>query len=223
VLVLGSAALLLVMQTFGSYTFIRNVFRWLALTLLAYVASAILSKPEPLDVLKGTVIPRLHVTQDFLAILVAVIGTTLSAYLYTWQSNEEVEEEIALGRRRLPDRVGATSAELKRSFRDIVIGMFFSKAVMFFVLCRHRRDHRDRGRHEFPECQSDESARLVRHGAGILHAAADAVDHVDHQRPSRHGGVGQRARRQPRRLAHHRRDLRRVRRTYCHVDHVAGS
>jgi hypothetical protein len=49
-----------------------------------------------------------HFDRDFLSLLVAVIGTSLSAYLYTWQSNEDVEEEIAMGRRRLHDRVGAT-------------------------------------------------------------------------------------------------------------------
>ena len=86
------------LQVWGSYKLIRNIFRWLALTLLAYVGSAIIAKPELGEVIRGTLIPTIRFDAQFLSLLVAVIGTTLSAYLYTWQSNQEVEEEIAMGR-----------------------------------------------------------------------------------------------------------------------------
>jgi Mn2+/Fe2+ NRAMP family transporter len=66
--------------------------------------------------------------------MVAVIGTTLSAYIYSWQSNEEVEEEIAAGRRRLSQRRGATDVELASTQRDILIGMIFSNVVMYFII-----------------------------------------------------------------------------------------
>ncbi|MCU1272655.1 MAG: natural resistance-associated macrophage protein [Bryobacterales bacterium] len=125
---------ILALQIWGSYPLIRNVFRWLSLALLAYAGSAILAKPELLPVIKGTLIPKIHFDREFLSMLVAVIGTTLSAYLYTWQSNEEVEEEIAMGRKRLSERKGATEAELAHSRRDIVFGMFFSNAVMYFII-----------------------------------------------------------------------------------------
>ena len=122
------------LQLWGSYTLIRNIFRWLALTLLAYVGSAVLAKPDWFEVLKGTLLPAFHFDQKFLSLLVAVIGTTLSAYLYTWQSNQEVEEEIAMGRRRLVDRKGATSRELQETKNDVVTGMFFSNIVMYFII-----------------------------------------------------------------------------------------
>lgn len=122
------------LQVWGSYTLIRNVFRWLALTLLAYVVSAILAKPDLQEVIRGTLIPSIRFDAKFLSLLVAVIGTTLSAYLYTWQSNQEVEEEIAMGRRRLVDRKGATRKELKETRKDIVTGMFFSNVVMYFII-----------------------------------------------------------------------------------------
>ena len=122
------------LQVWGSYTLIRNIFRWLALTLLAYVGSAILAKPDLMEVIKGTLIPSIRFDQQFLSLLVAVIGTTLSAYLYTWQSNQEVEEEIAMGRRRLVDRKGATRKELKETRKDVVAGMFFSNVVMYFII-----------------------------------------------------------------------------------------
>ena len=122
------------LQVWGSYTLIRNIFRWLALTLLAYVGAAILAKPDLMEVIKGTLIPTIRFDQQFLSLLVAVIGTTLSAYLYTWQSNQEVEEEIAMGRRRLADRKGATEKELKATRKDVITGMFFSNIVMYFII-----------------------------------------------------------------------------------------
>jgi Mn2+/Fe2+ NRAMP family transporter len=133
-IVASTAGLLVVLQLWGSYTLIRNIFRWLALALLAYIPAALLAKPDVWAVLKGTLLPRLQFTQDSLSLLVAVIGTTLSAYLYTWQSNEEVEEEIAMGRLRLSQRRGATDTELRKSWWDIVVGMAFSNVIMYFIL-----------------------------------------------------------------------------------------
>jgi Mn2+/Fe2+ NRAMP family transporter len=128
------ALIILGLQFVGSYTLIRNIFRWLSLTLLAYVGAAFLAKPELGPVLVGTFIPTIQLNTTFLALLVAVIGTSLSAYLYTWQSNEEVEEEIAMGRTKLSQRKGATDAELKHSQRDVLLGMFFSNVIMYFII-----------------------------------------------------------------------------------------
>src|SRR5438105_4321342 len=124
----------LALQVWGSYTLIRDIFRWLALALLAYVGSAILAKPELLSVIKGTLIPHIQFNREFLSMLVAVIGTTLSAYLYTWQSNQDVEEDISMGRRRLSDRLGTTKEDLHHSARDIAVGMMFSNLVMYFII-----------------------------------------------------------------------------------------
>jgi Mn2+/Fe2+ NRAMP family transporter len=133
-IIIPVTAAIFALQVWGSYELIRNVFRWLALTLLAYVGSAIIAKPDLLEVIKGTLIPTIRFDARFLSLLVAVIGTTLSAYLYTWQSNQEVEEEIAMGRRRLSQRKGATKKELKETRADVVSGMFFSNLVMYFII-----------------------------------------------------------------------------------------
>ena len=133
-LVVGVGLVILALQIWGSYTLIRNVFRILSLALLAYIGSAVLAHPELGAVLRGTFIPTVHFNKDFLTMIVAVIGTTLSAYLYTWQSNEEVEEKIAAGRRRLAERRGASRKELRQSMWDIVFGMFFSNTVMYFII-----------------------------------------------------------------------------------------
>ncbi len=142
------AIIIVALQLYGSYILIRNVFRWLALVLLAYAGAALLAKPDLGPVIHGTFIPTIHFNRDFLTIMVAVIGTTLSAYLYSWQSNEEVEEKIAAGRIRLWQRKGATEAELATSGYDILIGMIFSNVVMYFIILStaatlHKAGHTD--------------------------------------------------------------------------------
>jgi Mn2+/Fe2+ NRAMP family transporter len=92
---------------------------------------------EGLDRAKDAIlyfIPTIHFDKTFLSMLVAVIGTSLSAYLYTWQSNVEVEEKIASGRKRLSQRKGATEEELKGSRFDILGGMLFSNVIMYFII-----------------------------------------------------------------------------------------
>ncbi|MCU1299094.1 MAG: natural resistance-associated macrophage protein, partial [Acidobacteriaceae bacterium] len=129
------AVVILALQIWTSYKTIRNIFRWLALTLLAYVGSAILAKPDWREVIRGTFIPTIQFNKDFLAMLVAVVGTTLSAYLYSWQSNLEVEEQISRGLRRAEDRKGIlTEEQLGFAARDIAFGMFFSNLIMFFII-----------------------------------------------------------------------------------------
>jgi len=93
-----------------------------ALTLLAYVGAAVLARPDWTSVIKDTLVPTMRFDREFLSLVVAIIGTSLSAYLYTWQSNQEVEEQIAMGRTRLRDRIGATRRELRDSSRDNSLG-----------------------------------------------------------------------------------------------------
>jgi Mn2+/Fe2+ NRAMP family transporter len=128
------ALVVLTLQIYGSYVLIRNIFRWLALVLLAYVGASFLAKPDFMEVMRGTFIPTIRFDREFLTLIVAVAGTTLSAYIYSWQSNAEVEEEIEAGRKKLSQRKGATDAELAESRRDVLIGMIFSNVVMYFII-----------------------------------------------------------------------------------------
>lgn len=133
-IVTGVAAVIFTLQYWGSYTLIRRLFRWLALVLFAYVAAAVMARPDPAEVLRATFIPRLKIDAESLSLIVACIGTSLSAYIYTWQSNQEVEEQIAIGRRRLWQRKGASASEMKRTSRDVLIGMLFSNIILYFIL-----------------------------------------------------------------------------------------
>jgi NRAMP (natural resistance-associated macrophage protein)-like metal ion transporter len=165
-------ALILALQLWGSYRFISNVLRVLAMALLAYVASAFLAHPAWGAVLRGTFVPHVRFDRDFLAIVVAIIGTTLSAYLYTWSSNQEVEEEIAMGRRRLTDRRGATPDELHRSLVTVISGMFFSNLVMYSIILATASTLFAAGRHHIDSAvQAAEALRpIAGSGASVLFA-----------------------------------------------------
>lgn len=122
------------LQIWGSYELIRGIFRWLALSLFAYIVAALLSRPQLVETLKGTFVPHIAFNRESLSLLVAIIGTSLSAYIYTWQSNVEVEEEVQMGRTHLSQRKGATAEELRQSRRDILWGMLFANVVMYFIM-----------------------------------------------------------------------------------------
>jgi NRAMP (natural resistance-associated macrophage protein)-like metal ion transporter len=133
-LIVPVTVVILIVQIWGSYQLISKTFKWLALALLAYIASSLLSKPDLGEVVRGTFIPTIRFDGGFVTMLVAVLGTTISPYLWFWQANQNVEEEISLGRTTLKARKGATEKELNYSALDTGIGMFFSNMVMYFII-----------------------------------------------------------------------------------------
>ena len=133
-LVVPVAVAILALQVWGSYRTIANIFKWLSLALLAYIGAALFAHPNLREVLRGTLVPTLHFDAEYLTTLVAILGTTISPYMFFWQANQEVEEDIALGRRYLWQRKGTTDAELRYAAWDVNIGMFFSNLVMYFII-----------------------------------------------------------------------------------------
>jgi NRAMP (natural resistance-associated macrophage protein)-like metal ion transporter len=122
------------LQVFGGYHLIDRVFKWLALALLAYLGAALFARPDVVRVLAGTLIPTIRLDPAFIGILVAILGTTISPYLFFWQASQEVEEQISIGRRRLRQRQGASGFELKYALWDTVAGMVFSEVVAYFII-----------------------------------------------------------------------------------------
>lgn len=133
-LIVPIALCILVVQIWGSYRLIATVFKWLSLTLCAYILSAFFARPDWGLVLRGTLRPTIQFDRRFLTVLVGILGTTVTPYLFFWQANQEVEEEISMGRRTLRQRVGATTAELKYAGWDVAGGMLFSNVVMYFII-----------------------------------------------------------------------------------------
>ena len=128
------ALLILAVQIWGSYRFIERTFKWLTLSLFAYIGAALLARPSWSDALRGTFLPTIRLDSAFLAMLVAILGTTISPYLFFWQASQEVEEEISRGRKKLWQRRGATDGELAYAARDVTIGMLLSNVIMYFII-----------------------------------------------------------------------------------------
>lgn len=116
------------------YVAIARILKWLAFVLLAYVIDAVVVGVDWRVVLHDTVIPTLPRGREMWATLVAILGTTISPYLFFWQAAQEVEEEKSKGKRRVADRVGATREEIRARKADVAIGTFFSNIVMFFII-----------------------------------------------------------------------------------------
>jgi NRAMP (natural resistance-associated macrophage protein)-like metal ion transporter len=125
---------LVLLLFFSSYRHIARVFKWLTLVLFAYVGAGILAHPAWGTVLWATLIPHIEWSARYFSVLVGVLGTTISPYLFFWQAAQEVEEERAIGRVTERQRRGATRKELRRSLIDTLVGMFFSNVVMYFVI-----------------------------------------------------------------------------------------
>jgi Mn2+/Fe2+ NRAMP family transporter len=127
---LGISAL----TVFLPYHQIANGLKWLALALFAYVITAFLVHPDWTAVLHATLIPSLPHGSDGWGALVAILGTTISPYLFFWQAGQEIEEEKARGQSLLTSRYGATKMELADRRIDVGIGTFFSNLAMFFII-----------------------------------------------------------------------------------------
>jgi len=127
------AILIVLLLVWSSYGTIARVFKWLTLTLLTYVGTAIVANADWRSALTATIVPRVVWSRDFFAMLVAVLGTTISPYLFFWQAAQEVEEERATGR-NLRHRRGASARALRTARSDVVAGMFSSNAVAFFII-----------------------------------------------------------------------------------------
>lgn len=162
-----------VLQIWGSYRLISNLFRFLSLALLAYVASMFLAKPNLHALAAGFLHPGLKFDHNALAILVAMIGTSLSAYLFTWQSNQEVEEKIAAGQVKLRQRRGTSNRRLQKTLLDVVFGMFFSALVMYAIIIATGATLFQAGHHNIETAAEAAKALspVAGHAAGLLFMA----------------------------------------------------
>src|SRR5256714_1641303 len=134
-LIVPVALLIIGMELFVTYATIFRIFKWLTLVLFAYVITAFFAHPQLAEVVRATFIPHLEFSRDYIMALVAVLGTTISPYLFFWQASSEVDELIAAGATRpVTGRRGLKMAELRAARADILIGMGFSNLVMYFII-----------------------------------------------------------------------------------------
>ena len=133
-LVVPIAAAILALQIFAKYRFIERVFKYLTIALVAYVIDAVLVRPPLADTLRATIVPTISTDHLYIATLVAILGTTISPYLFFWQASQEVEEDKSAGRRTRAQRRGASRFDLRIATIDVTVGMLVSNLVMYFII-----------------------------------------------------------------------------------------
>lgn len=129
-------ALIITLEIFVTYKNYSKILKYLALTLFAYVITAFMVNPDWGIIAKSTFIPKISFSGDYLLNIVAILGTTISPYLFFWQASEVVEEEIDDG--KIPDmgveKPKVTPKNVNNMNFDTVVGMLFSQAIMFFII-----------------------------------------------------------------------------------------
>jgi NRAMP (natural resistance-associated macrophage protein)-like metal ion transporter len=111
------------------YQKLAMILKWLCLAVLLYLIVPFLLKPDWGLVLKNTFIPSIHLNKDFFEILVAILGTTISPYLFFWQATIEAEDFAHDSTKIMVDK--QILSDMKT---DVNIGMLFSNLVMFFII-----------------------------------------------------------------------------------------
>lgn len=126
----------LLLQIFIPYPAYARFLKYLTLSLFAYVVTAFIVKQDWSKIAVSALIPTFSTSKDYLLNVVAILGTTISPYLFFWEADEEVEEEL---QHHQLSAFGAGSpsigrSDIRRMRLDTIIGMFFSQMVMFFII-----------------------------------------------------------------------------------------
>jgi len=124
VLMIGFTALILALEIAVSYRRYAKVLKWLTVSLLAYPITALLVAEPWGEILRATFIPHIEFSAAFFYVITAVIGTTITPYMFFWQTSQEVEENAGRKTRR----------SLKDLRTDNAVGMFISQAVAWFII-----------------------------------------------------------------------------------------
>jgi Mn2+/Fe2+ NRAMP family transporter len=125
----------IMIEIFVPYKKYSYYLKFLGLTLLVYVVTAFIAKQNWLEVIKATLIPHIEFQKVYLLTMVGFIGTTISPYLFFWQADEEVEEEISEGKvKEFDENPHAVKKEVVRMQKDTSLGMIFSNLVSVFIV-----------------------------------------------------------------------------------------
>lgn len=132
VIALAFFVLILGLEIYLPYHKYAKVLKWLTISLFAYFITGFIVAGNWGAILKATFVPQLHFNSQFLFLLVGVIGTTISPYMFFWQASQEVEEEkdAVLTKHQLPD----TTAYISNMRLDVFLGMFFSNLTAWFIM-----------------------------------------------------------------------------------------
>jgi NRAMP (natural resistance-associated macrophage protein)-like metal ion transporter len=128
-------AISLVLQIYVPYRKYVHYLKWLTLVLLAYVATAFVVQVPWLKALRSTLIPSVTWSTGYWMALVGVLGTTISPYLFFWQTSEEAEDvHLNKGEKPLKKKPSQAYEQFRRIAIDTRVGMGFSNLVAFFII-----------------------------------------------------------------------------------------
>lgn len=132
----GMTVVTLLLEIFISYPRYASILKYLTFSLFAYIITVFVVKQDWGKIAFSTFIPSFSFSKDYLLNIVAILGTTISPYLFFWQSDEEVEEEIEHHKLRVMGKgiPKITNLDIRNMRLDTVVGMFFSNLVMFFII-----------------------------------------------------------------------------------------
>ncbi len=134
-LLVGFTVVMVGLQIFTPYERYAKYLKWLAMVLLAYILSAILAHLNWGNVLTHAIVPNITFSKEQILLICAILGTTISPYLFFWQTSQEVEDKISQGKTTLAMRQEEISKKEVHSMRvDVWSGMLLSNLVMFFII-----------------------------------------------------------------------------------------
>lgn len=124
---------MILLEVLMPYHKYAKILKWLTLSLVAYIITGFIIQPDWLQVARSIALPVIHLNTAFLAAMVAVMGTTITPYLFFWQASEEVEEER--DKKILSDHTNlATKHEIKAMRKDTFAGMAIANVVFLFIV-----------------------------------------------------------------------------------------
>ena len=127
-------AVVILLLVFSSYETMTRVLKWLTLALFAYVIAAFLTRPDWVRVVGETLAPHVTLSRDYLLMFVAIMGTTISPYLFFWQAALNAEQDQVISSRFGSRPRRAVGRELRAARRDVYTGMLVSNLIMFFII-----------------------------------------------------------------------------------------
>ena len=158
---------------YTSYATFARYIKWASLVLMAYFGSAAFAHPDWHRAIHRTLVPPVLWTPGYLTTIVALLGTTISPYLFFWQASQEVEAEKALGRRTRGERRGATGAEMRDARDDVIVGMTFSNVVSYVIIVTAAATLYKAGQHDVQT--TAQAAEALRPLAGDLASLLFAI------------------------------------------------
>ena len=128
------AVLIVSAMVWWSYRRLAKVFKWLTLVLVTYLVAAFLAKPQWGSVLRATFVPEVQLNSAYLMTLVGILGTTITPYMFFWQSAQEVEELREQGELHRQHQGRFMRGRLLVAEVDVITGMGWAGLVMFFII-----------------------------------------------------------------------------------------